>query len=605
MRVYARLLPYLVALWVVLATQPPLRAAALKGLVLLNRLGGPPLDGVRVNASGANQWVIKEGGRFELEFPGKKAGDTVTLTIALAGYEVVNDLQREAVLPSDPDNKQLTFLLAKAADRDEMARSYYRLKSTEAVAAAYEVRLRVLEKTQRNTAEELAVLRTERDRALQAADRAAEELAKTKLEDASELYKEALRFSLDGQVEQALEVLDEAKLRAMAQAAQERRAAADRQLSAASQAYRLRGQLLTSQLQFADAEKAYRAAVDATPDDFDANFELAYFSQTVNHFEDAITFYTKAERISRPLASGNPPVYRPYVAMTLNNLGNLYSDETRMEEARKAYEEALEIRRDLARQNPAVYRPKVADTLNNLGILYSDENRTEEARKAYAEALEIYRDLARQNPAVYRPDVATTLNNLGVLYSDENRMEEASKALEEALEIRRDLARQNPALYRPDVATTLNNLGILYSDENRMEEARKAYEEALEIYRDLARQNPAVYRPYVATTLNNLGHLYIDENRMEEARKALEEALEIRRDLARQNPAVYRPYVAMTLNNLGVLYRDENRMEEARKAYEEALQIYQAFAHSDPSKYQPDVLRVGRLLDELSAPQVK
>jgi tetratricopeptide (TPR) repeat protein len=68
---------------------------------------------------------------------------------------------------------------------------------------------------------------------------------------------------------------------------------------------------------------------------------------------------------------------------------------------------------------------------------------------------------------------------------------------------------------------------------------------------------------------------------------------------------VYRPYVARTLNNLGVLYRDENRMEEARKAYEEALQIYQAFAQIDPSRYQPDVLRVKRLLDELSAAQVK
>jgi tetratricopeptide (TPR) repeat protein len=382
-----------------------LRAAALKGLVLLNRLGGPPLDGVRVNASGANQWVTKDGGRFELEFPGKKAGDTVTLTIALAGYEVVNDLQREAVLPSDADSRQLTLLLAKPTDRDEMARSYYRLKSTEAVKAAYDARLRLLEKSQRDTAQELAVLRIERDRALQAADRAAGELAKTKLEDASELYKEALRFFLAGQVDQALNVLDEAKLRAMAQAAQERKAAADRQLSAASQAYRLRGQLLTSQLQFGDAEKAYRAAVDATPEDFDANFELAYFSQTLNHFDDAIMFYAKAERISRQLAAGNAPVYRPYVATTLNNLGVLYSDESRMEEARKAYEETLQIRRDLARQNPAVYRPYVARTLNNLGVLYRDENRMEEARKAYEEALQIYQAFAQIDPSRYQPDV--------------------------------------------------------------------------------------------------------------------------------------------------------------------------------------------------------
>jgi tetratricopeptide (TPR) repeat protein len=52
-----------------------------------------------------------------------------------------------------------------------------------------------------------------------------------------------------------------------------------------------------------------------------------------------------------------------------------------MEEARKAYDEALETNRKLAQQNPATYLPYVAMTLNNLGNLYHAQNRMEEARE--------------------------------------------------------------------------------------------------------------------------------------------------------------------------------------------------------------------------------
>ena len=79
------------------------------------------------------------------------------------------------------------------------------------------------------------------------------------------------------------------------------------------------------------------------------------------------------------------------IALTLNNLGVLHSDQNRMEEARKAYEEALAICRKLAASNPDTYLPDLAMTLNNIGILHSSQNRTEEAWKAYQEALAIYR----------------------------------------------------------------------------------------------------------------------------------------------------------------------------------------------------------------------
>ena len=100
----------------------------------------------------------------------------------------------------------------------------------------------------------------------------------------------------------------------------------------------------------------------------------------------------------RELAQKNPETYLPYVALTLNNLGNLDRDQNRMEEARKEFEEALQIRRELAQKNPETYLPDVAMTLNNLGVVNGDQNRMEEARKAYEEALKTYRELAHEEP---------------------------------------------------------------------------------------------------------------------------------------------------------------------------------------------------------------
>ena len=49
--------------------------------------------------------------------------------------------------------------------------------------------------------------------------------------------------------------------------------------------------------------------------------------------------------------------------------------------------------------------PDVALALNNLGILYSDQHQREEARRAFEKALKIYEAYAKQNPEQFSSDV--------------------------------------------------------------------------------------------------------------------------------------------------------------------------------------------------------
>jgi tetratricopeptide (TPR) repeat protein len=290
--------------------------------------------------------------------------------------------------------------------------------------------------------------------------------------------------------------------------------------------------------------------------------------------EAAVEAYEEALAIYRQLAQQQPQVYEPYLATTLNNLGNALSDLRRLEAAVEAYQQALAIRRRLAQQQPQVYEPYLATTLNNLGNALRGLRRLEAAVEAYQQALAIRRRLAQQQPQVYEPDVATTLNNLGTALWGLRRLEAAVEAYQQALAIRRRLAQQQPQVYEPDVATTLNNLGTALRGLRRLEAAVEAYQQALAIRRRLAQQQPQVYEPYLATTLNNLGNALSDLRRLEAAVEAYQQALAIYRQLAQQQPQVYEPDVAMTLHNLGDALRGWRRYEAAVEVYQQALAIY-------------------------------
>ena len=567
----------------VLTAGRDLAAAVLKGLIIANEIGGPPMTNVQVGAVGASPVVSDSLGMFTLEFPQKEPGSAVRLIVSKEGHEVVNDVQLELAVADQAEAKTLIVLLCKQGSREEMARRFYRLKSFEAIEATYKTALKELEERRQATAAALTELEKQRFEAHAAAEKSADEFANIKSGAGSDLYQRAMRLFLDGKVDQALKVIDDERLWLMVADARKKKDEAEKAIEEAIQSWMVKAGLMTMQFRFAEAEKAYQEAIDAAPESWQANFAFAVFSQDLNRYEKALPLYLHCLELTR--RSG----HNAHAAATLNNLGLLHSHQNRTEEARKAHEEALKIRRELALVNPETHLPEMANTLNNLGLLHSNQNRLAQARNVFEEALQIRRQLARNSPETYLPEVAMTLNKLGALHSAENRMEEARNAYEEALKSYRELAQNNPGAYLPHVAGTLNNLGLLHSHQNRMEEARKSFEVALKIRLQLALNNPNAYLPEVAVILNNLGILHGHQNRMAEARMAFEEALKSYRQLAQNNPERHLPDIAAALNNLGSLHRSQNRRDEARKACEEALKSYRELAQNKPETYLPYV----------------
>ena len=93
----------------------------------------------------------------------------------------------------------------------------------------------------------------------------------------------------------------------------------------------------------------------------------------------------------------------------------------------------MEIYRRLAEGNPAAFENDVALTCNNLGFLFYDMHRFDEAEQYLREALGLYRKLVKGNPAAYEADMALPIYNLGLLERDRGHTATAKRYFRESL----------------------------------------------------------------------------------------------------------------------------------------------------------------------------
>ncbi|MEG5042235.1 MULTISPECIES: tetratricopeptide repeat protein [unclassified Microcoleus] len=132
---------------------------------------------------------------------------------------------------------------------------------------------------------------------------------------------------------------------------------------------------------------------------------------------------------------------------------------------------------DWKNQAGVYINPHVAGNWNNLGVLYLNQGRYEEAESLLLSALQWRLHWFGDKHL----DVATSLNNLGVLYSRQGRYSDAELCHQQALELRKHLLGDK----HPDVATSLNNLATLYCEQGRYSKAQPLLEQSLELSRHL------------------------------------------------------------------------------------------------------------------------
>ncbi|KAK2600175.1 hypothetical protein QQS21_005120 [Conoideocrella luteorostrata] len=272
----------------------------------------------------------------------------------------------------------------------------------------------------------------------------------------------------------------------------------------------------------------------------------------------------------------------------VNNLGILYADQGKLQEAEKMYLRALQGKEKAW----GLDHTSTLNIVNNLGILYADQGKLQEAEKMYLQALQ-GKEKAWGLDHILTLD---TVNNLGNLYVKQGKLQEAEKMYLRALQ-------GYEKAWGPDHTSTLNivnNLGALYADQGKLQEAEKIYLRALQGY------EKAWGPDHILTldTVNNLGNLYVKQGKLQEAEKLLLRALQgYEQAIGPQGISRYQPAINTRLN-LGALLWDQGHILEARRYYQRAyidLKELLGLSHKDVQSVQSALLNLSSAIEHESA----
>ena len=225
----------------------------------------------------------------------------------------------------------------------------------------------------------------------------------------------------------------------------------------------------------------------------------------------------------------------------------------KFDEAQKALERALEIRRQIL----GVRHPDVAVSLNNLAELYRVQGRVNDAQPLFEHALAIREETLGKD----HPDVAQSLNNLALIYEQLGKTKLAETLYQRA----RGIVETGLGQDHPDLANILNNLAGLYYLEKRYAEAEPLFKRAQAIW-----ENHQDFTN-LAASLNNLAQLYRATDRYREAEYLCQTTLAIWTQALGPN----HPNVATAMETYAELLEDMKRHDEAQRLRAQAQSIRQ------------------------------
>ena len=257
-------------------------------------------------------------------------------------------------------------------------------------------------------------------------------------------------------------------------------------------------------------------------------------------FDQALETYEEVLKIRKELEDNVG------IAQTLNNMGEVYSNQGEYSQALDVLQQALTIRRQLND------RPGTAETLNLIGFVYQRQRDFPKALNLHQEALEI------AQAASDRPNEGESLHNIAAVKASQRQLDQALEFYTQALTIREEVGD------RRDQGRTLNNMGVVYFSQGNYDQALETYEKALAVRREI-NDNAGVGR-----LLNNIGFVYRQKGEDSEALKYFQQAVTMLESIGDQK-SVGRIYGFM-----GKLYEKQGEETKALEVYEKGLEAAKA-----------------------------
>ena len=564
-----------------------------------------PIGGVYIKAVTANNGEVSDesNGTFTLVLNSLQMGSRIgNVRVTKQGMMVFN---QQAVDEWNVRKDPLCLILCNADEFQRQKKNLIAIGEQQA-KKKYDKKLAELER--QNNAKQLKIdeyynqldsLEKEYQNALKHMDEYADVFARIDESEADTVTQRAIELFHRGEIEESLRLLEGQHYMEKIGKALRTIHQADAMISTAEQAKSLAEQDKEKYLEGArtqiagyklqnewDKAAALLKGLADTLQTKEAIEEYAYFAINQKMYKEAEAYYLKCKEILERLAQSTPQAYEPYLAMSYNNLANLYSDTQRFSESEAMHKLALAIHERLAQSNPQVYESALAASYNNLAILYSDTQRFAECEEMFKQALAIHERLSQSNPQAYEPDLAMSYNNLAELYRSTQRFSDSEAMHNQALAIYECLAQANPQAYEPDLAMSYNNLAIVYYKTQRFSESEAMYKQALAIRERLAQSNPQIYETQLMESYYWLGRTLLLEEKIHEAQEPFQRSLHLARKQVKagRETSLYWE----SLYYLSLISANEKDYASAYTYNEELLPLMNAMYQKDTEVWQAD-----------------
>ncbi len=195
---------------------------------------------------------------------------------------------------------------------------------------------------------------------------------------------------------------------------------------------------------------------------------------------------------------------------------------------------------------------------NNLGTLFLQMGRLDEAQPQFEKALTIYKNTNGANLT----DYVLTEENLAALYNLRGDTQKALSLLSETVSINKKIYGNES----PNYAISLHNYASLLQKDKKPGQAKPLFKEALAIQR----ANFGVNHLSYTNTLHNLAILAEDEKDYPRADSLLNKVIEIRATLFDEN----HPSYTAALYSRAVLRQQMNQFELAKQDFDKVADLY-------------------------------
>ena len=338
-----------------------------------------------------------------------------------------------------------------------------------------------------------------------------------------------------------------------------------------------------------------------------ALFRVGWVSQLVGEAKESLEHFVRATDLYAELAASDRQnvEYQRRLAMGFGAQGMVLETLGRADEGIGAHKKALAIREALLKENPADPKSQidVARTHRNMGGIYRDRDKTQEASVEWEAALAIGRPLLNQRlpkppaddftgrsdlAAIVREDMGSVFLDYAQLQNELGRTREAADLWKQGIDLFEGLARDLPQdlVYRARLGDGYAVGADMAYMLGRYDEALKDARRALEIRTALADGNPSVpyYRRAQIESMLSLGWMQGLLKRDMEALETYTHATELAEKMLAQEPtgATTRNHLAQSLARRAGILEHLKRTKESVELARRAVDIQEAVLKENP-----------------------